>query len=162
MNTKEMTMKRSTIAKPFAIAAVTALALGMAPTAKADNKGCSNASLTGTFAYTLTETVIAPPSIAGPSAEVGTQTFDGKGATTGSATLSANGAIFQFTFAGTYTVNPDCTGTFTLQIASVGITQDVFFVIDDSGTEFRAIETDPGFVGTRIGRMQFPVGDWRH
>jgi hypothetical protein len=161
MKTKEMIMKRSNIAKTFTLAAVAALALGMAPAAKADYKGCSNASLHGTFAYTLTETVIAPPSIAGPSAEVGTQTFDGKGATTGTATLSANGNIFQLTFAGTYTVNPDCTGTFTLQIASVGITQHVFFVIDDSGTEFRAIETDPGFVGTRIGRRQFPADDWR-
>ena len=41
MNAKEMIMKRSTIAKTFTIAAVTALALGMAPTAKADDKGCS-------------------------------------------------------------------------------------------------------------------------
>lgn len=64
-------------------------------------------------------------------------------------------------FTGTYTVNPDCTGTFTLLIASAGITQHVFFVIDDGGAEFRAIETDPGFVGTRIGRRQFPEGDWR-
>jgi hypothetical protein len=94
-------------------------------------------------------------------AEVGTQTFDGKGATTGSATLSSNGNIFQFTFTGTYTVNADCTGTFTLQIASVGVTQHVFFVIDDSGNEFRAIETDPGFVGTRIGRRQFSAGDFQ-
>jgi hypothetical protein len=154
-------MKFRTIARTFAIAAVTVLALGIAPTAKAEVRGCSNASLTGTFAYTLTETVIAPPAIAGPTAEVGTQTFDGRGATTGSATVSANGAIFQFTFTGTYTVNPDCTGTFTLQIAAFGITQHVFFVIDDSGTEFRAIETDPGFVGTRIGRRQFPIGDRR-
>lgn len=161
MKTQEMIMKRSTVAKTFAIAAVTALALGIAPTARAENRGCSTAFLTGTFAYTLTETVIAPPAIAGPTAEVGTQTFDGRGATTGTATLSANGAIFQFTFAGTYTVNPDCTGTFTLQIASFGIIQHVFFVIDDSGTEFRAIETDAGFVGTRIGRRQFPTGDWR-
>jgi len=161
MKTQEMIMKNSAIAKTFALAAVTALALGIAPAAKADNKGCSNASLTGTFAYTLTETVIAPPAIAGPSAEVGTQTFDGKGATTGTATLSANGTIFQLTFAGTYTVNPDCTGTFTLQIAGTPITQHVFFVIDDSGAEFRAIETDAGFVGTRIARRQFPSGDWR-
>jgi len=159
MNAKEMIMKHSTTAKTFTLAAVTALALGIAPTAKADNEGCSNASLVGSFAYTLTETVIAPPAIAGPTAEVGTQTFDGKGATTGTATLSANGNIFQLTFASTYTVNPDCTGTFMLQIASVGITQHVFFVIDDSGTEFRAIETDAGCVGTRMGRRQFPTGD---
>ena len=36
MTGKEKTMKRSTIAKTFAIAAITAFALGMAPTAKAD------------------------------------------------------------------------------------------------------------------------------
>jgi hypothetical protein len=170
MNAKEIIMKHKNVvgnsvdnfaANAFAIAAVAALVLGMAPTAKADNKGCSNASLTGTFAYTLTETVIAPPAIAGPAAEVGIQTFDGKGGTTATATLSANGTIVQLAIAGTYTVNPDCTGTFTLQIAQFGITQHVFFVLDDSVAEFRAIETDAGFVGTRVGRRQFPAGDWR-
>ena len=68
MNAKEMIMKRSTIAKTFAIAAVTALALGIAPTAKADNKGCSNATLKGTFAHTATGFVTAPPAMAGPFA----------------------------------------------------------------------------------------------
>jgi hypothetical protein len=47
-------MKRSTIASTFAIAALTALALGMAPTAMADNKGCSDADLKGTWAFTGT------------------------------------------------------------------------------------------------------------
>ena len=154
-------MKHSTTAKTLTLAAVAVFALGIAPSAEADDKGCSNASLLGTFAYTLTETVISPPPIAGPTAEVGTQTFDGKGGTTGTATLSSNGNIFQFTFTGTYTVNPDCTGTFTLLIAGPGITQHVYFVIDDNESEFRAIETDAGFVGTRIGRRQFPAGDWR-
>ena len=69
-------MKRSTIAKTFTIAAVSALALGTAPTMSAADKGCSNASLQGTFAYTGTGFTAA-----GPFAEVGTQTFDGKGAT---------------------------------------------------------------------------------
>ncbi len=82
MNAKEMIMKRSTIAKTFTIAAVTALALGVAPTAKADDKGCSNASLKGTFAYTATGFITAPPAMAGPFGGVGTQTFDGKGGTT--------------------------------------------------------------------------------
>ena len=48
MNAKDRIVKRNTAAKTFAIAAVTALALGIAPTAKADNKGCSNATLKGT------------------------------------------------------------------------------------------------------------------
>ena len=153
-------MKRSTIAaKTFTIAAITALALGLAPTAKADDKGCSNATLRGTFAYTSTGTITSPPSIAGPVAEVGTQTFDGKGNTTATAWLAEVG---QLSITGTYTVNPDCTGTFTLQVTfppstGVGVVPvDVFFVIDNGGDEFQAIETDAGFVITRIGRRMYP------
>src|SRR5215472_2267267 len=106
-----MIMKRTAIAKPLAITVATALALGIAPKAKADGIGCSNATLKGTFAFTSTGFITAPPSIAGPVAEVGTQTFDGKGNTTATATLSSNGTIFQLTITGTYTVKPDCTGT---------------------------------------------------
>ena len=58
------------------------------------------------------------------------------------------------TLAGTYTVNPDCTGTFTAQISPVRITTHVSFVIDDNGKEFQAIQTDPGVVVTGIGRRQ--------
>jgi hypothetical protein len=152
-------MKRNTVAKTFTLAAATALALAISPTAKADNKGCSNAALRGTFAYTSTGTITSPPSIAGPVAEVGTQTFDGNGNTTATAWLAEVG---QLSITGTYTVNPDCTGTFTLQVTfppstGVGVVPvDVFFVIDNGGDEFQAIETDAGFVITRIGRRLYP------
>lgn len=153
-------MKLSTLGKTFTIAAITALALCTASTAKAEvNRGCSNATLQGTFAYTSTGTITSPPSIAGPIAEVGTQTFDGKGGTTGTAWLAETG---QLSITGTYTVNPDCTGTFTLQVtfpASTGVgvvPVDVYFVIDNGGNEFQAIETDDGFVITRIGRRLYP------
>ena len=149
-------MKRSTIAKTFAIAALTTLALGLTPTAKAADKGCSNATLQGTFAFTSTGFITAPANLAGPITEVGTQAFDGAGATTATATLSQNGNILQLTITGTYIVNPDCTGTFTLQVAPIGITVHVFFVIDDRGDGFQAIETDPGLVITRVGRRLFP------
>lgn len=155
MNAKQMIMKCN-IARIFTMAAVITLALAIAPTAKANDKGCSNATLQGTFAYTSTGYITAPPSVAGPFAEAGTQSFDGKGATTATATLSHNGNILPVTIIGTYTVNPDCTGTFTLQVSPIGITVDVLFVIDNSGNEFRAIETDPGLVITRIGRRLFP------
>lgn len=157
-------MKRSTTAKAFTIAALTAIALGIAPQAKAQGPGCSNATLKGTFAYTSTgSTTAAFVGGAGTVAEVGTQTFDGKGNTTGAATLSSNGAIFQLTIKGAYTLNSDCTGTFTLMVtfpASSGIGTvpvDVFFVIDGIGTEFQGMETATGEIITRIGRRQFPV-----
>ncbi len=149
-------MKRSTIRKTFTMAAVTALALALSSTAKADDKGCSNATVQGTFAYTSTGYITAPPAYAGPFAEVGTQTFDGKGGTTAAVMSSQNGNILPLTVTGTYTVNPDCTGTMTLQVSPIAVTVDVSFVIDDAGNGFQAIETDAGFVITRIGRRLFP------
>jgi hypothetical protein len=161
MNAKEMTMKRNAIAKTFAVAAVTALALGMAPTAKADNKGCSNTSLKGTFSHMATGFVTAPPTMAGPFAGVGTDTFDGHGGITGAATLSINGNIVPLTETGTYKVNNDCTGTYT--VTSQGGTTIASFVITDGGNEIQAICTDPGIVLTHIYRRQFPaLGDWRN
>jgi hypothetical protein len=155
-------MKHSTIAKTLAIATAAALALGMASTAKAANKGCTNASLNGTFAYTSTGTITAPPALAGPLAEVGTQTFDGYGNTTAAAMISQNGNITPLTITGTYTVNPDCTGTMTLQVSPFGISVPVYFVLDSTLSEFQAIELSPGVVITRIARWQFPVNSWNH
>jgi hypothetical protein len=149
-------MKRSTIAKTFTMAAVTALVLGISPAAKADDKGCSNETLRGTFAYTSNGYITAPPAFAGPFAETGTQSFDGLGGTTAAVTSSQNGNILPLTITGTYKVNPDCTGTMTLQVSPIGVTVDVFFVIDDGGNGFQAIETDPGLVITRIGRRLLP------
>jgi hypothetical protein len=161
MHLKEMTTKHKTIAKTFAIAAITALALGMAPTAKADNKGCSNVSLRGTFAHIATGFVTAPPAMAGPFAGVGTDTFDGNGGITGAATLSINGNTVSFTETGTYKVNPDCTGTYTVK--SPGGSTTASFVITDGGNEIQAICTDPGVVITHTFRRQFPaIGDWRN
>lgn len=147
-------MKRVTIAKAFAITVAAALALGIPSKAQAAGKECSNATLTGTFAFTSTGFIIAPPPEAGPFAIVGKQTFDGNGAFTAAATVSQNGNIIPVTLAGTYVVNPDCTGTFTVQISPVGITTHVFIVIDDNGKEFQAIQTDPGVVVTGNARRQ--------
>jgi len=152
---------KTTIAKSFAFTVAAALTASVTPTARADEKGCSNASLKGTFAYITTGLITAPSALAGPFASVGTQTFDGLGGTTATAIVSQNGNILPVTIKGTYTVNPDCTGMFTVHISPVGLTTHVFFAIDNNGTEFQAIETDPGVVVTGIARRQFPVGDWR-
>jgi hypothetical protein len=161
MNTKEMIMKRSTTGKAFAIAALAALALTVAPMAKADsNKGCSNASLKGTFSHMATGFITAPPAMAGPEAGVGTDTFDGNGGSTGAATLSLNGNIIPLVTTGTYKVNSDCTGTYT--ILALGGTIRLAFVITDSGNEIQAVCVDQGVVQTHIFRRQFPVGDFRN
>ncbi len=160
MNLKDMIMQHRTMAKTFTMAAAT-LVLGLMPAAKAADKGCTTASLLGTFGYTSTGSIItAPvPPIIGPGAEVGTQSFDGNGSVSFSFNSSQNGIIGPGTATGTYTVNPDCTGTFTE--ATPMFTSHWSFVITDGTVEFQAICQDQGVVTTRIGRRQFPVGDWR-
>jgi len=146
---------KSSFGKTFMATAVTVFTLGVATTAHAQNKGCSNDSLRGTFAYTSTGFIASPPEIAGPLVEVGTQSFDGTGNTTATATLSQNGNILPVTITGTYVVHSDCTGTFTLQVAPIGVTVHVTFAIDSNLNEFQAIETDTGLVITRIGKRLF-------
>lgn len=161
MNAKGMIMKRSTVAKAFTIAAVTALALGVTPTANADDKVCSNATLKGTFAHSSAGFITAPPALAGPLAHVASETFDGNGGLTSAGWVSQNGNIVHVTETGTYTVNLDCTGTYTSHLSPIGVTANVFFVIADGGNELHIIETDPGTVLTAVARRQFPVGDPR-
>ena len=124
-------------------------------------KECSNATLQGSFGYTSTGTLLdayAPPPFAGPFAEVGRQTFDGKGKTEATATLSANGNISNVTIEGTYAMNPDCTGSLVLNVSPLGVTVHADFVIDDDGAELRAIVTDSGLVESRVYKKEFRQG----
>jgi hypothetical protein len=154
-------MKYSTIAEAFTIAAATALALAVAPAADAQDKGCTNATITGTFSQTGTGFVTAPASMAGPFANVGTLTFDGQGGVTGVLTNSINGNVVAATEKGTYTVNRDCTGTYTVQIAPLGITGHAYFVIDNNTNDIQILTTDPGLVVVCVAHRLFPPGDPR-
>ncbi len=154
-------MKRTIAAATLVIVFATVLVLGIVPgknahayagpniVARAD--ACSNASLSGSFGFTATGTVAS----VGPVAQVGRQTFDGEGNTAGTGTISANGNILRGTFTGTYTVDPDCTGSLTLDFSVLGVVHSDLVIVAD-GREFRAIQTDPGVVVTVVGKKQFP------
>jgi hypothetical protein len=132
--------------------AVTAfvLALTAAPAAKAADLGCSNAILRGTYSDQDTGVIVG----LGPFAGVNVDTFDGKGHMTISGISSVNGQVSPGVETGTYTVNPDCTGTYTVE--GGGLTIDAFFVIDDDGNELKIVITDPGNVINCVARRQFP------
>jgi len=155
-------MKRIVAPTALVTVVVTMFVLGIQPAkARAEGpRGCSDASLQGSFGFTSTGTLIAlPPPLAGPFTEIGRQTFDGRGNTDATATLSANGNIVSgVTLQGTYQVNHDCTGSMTLFVSPIGITSHADFVIDDDGEELRAIITDAGIVEGRIYKKQFPRG----
>ena len=153
-------MKRTISPATLVIVFATVFVLGILPRAEAEeHRGCSNASLQGSFGFTNTGTNLAlPPPLAGPIAQIGRQTFDGRGNTDAATTLSANGNIVRATAQGTYVVNPDCTGSLTLFVSPFGVTVQTDFVIDDDGAELRAIITDAGAIESLVFRKQFPRG----
>ena len=78
----------------------------------------------------------------GPITANGTITFDGKGNSTNTFSVSINGEIQRgVTVVGPYVVNPDCTGTLS---QSDGTNYD--FVVMPDGSRFSWIETDPGTI----------------
>jgi len=110
---------------------------------------CTNATLTGSYGFTLTGTIFARGLVGG----VGVVTFDGAGH------LSLRGTvIFQDTglshpkFSGTYTVNPDCRGS-SNDFGGGGGTFD--FVIVDGGNEILQIATQPDRAVTYVLKKQF-------
>ena len=144
------------------MAALTALALSVAPAAKAADKGCSVASLRGTFADKDVGFFTASNAAPIPFAGVNAITFDGNGNMTATGWGSVNGNTGAQTETGTYMVNPDCTGTYSVTINPGGVVAHAFFVINASLNELQIIVTDPGTVVTCVARRQFPLGDWRN
>ena len=112
---------------------------------EADGKTCSVTTVQGTYSFVTTGTLDGAP-----FASVGRVTFDGKGNSQGSGTISNNGVIFRdVPFTGTYTVNPDCTGSSTV---STG--REVDFVINHYGSEIQSINTAPETVLVTILKKQ--------
>jgi hypothetical protein len=128
---------------PIHAAAMAVLVLATGASAQ---ERCNNASLTGSYAFKVDGTNVSVPLPGGPGpfAAIGKNTYDGKGAMSGSIVISSNGVIIPATYTGTYHVNADCTG-FKSATLSVGPTVDFAFVIDDDLREIRMMVSDPGF-----------------
>ena len=97
--------------------AIAVLALALANSAYAQvNYGCTTATLQGVFAFQITGQILAPAAVAGPVNGVALTTFDGVGNLTQVDHVVHNGVVPVEEWrpaTGSYTVNSDCTGTFT-------------------------------------------------
>ena len=142
-------MKLSNTVKAMTIIAVSAV-LTAGPAAKAADSGCSNATLRGAYSDQDTGTIVG----VGPFAGVNVDSFDGRGNITISGMSSLNGSVSPGVETGTYKVNPDCTGTYT--VTGGGLTIDAFFVVDQAGNELQIVITDPGTVINCVAQKQFP------
>jgi hypothetical protein len=124
------------------------------PSAQAEHK-CDNGTLNDTYRFVATGSDFSGPEI--HFLLVGTATFDGQGNISGATTESFEGHIEPgITFAGTYTVNADCTGSMTINGNHPGTTDGFLpartdthhlnFVIGSKGKELDLIFTDTGNV----------------
>lgn len=104
--------------------------------ARADSRECSNANLQGAYGFTA-GSIILPSGT--PRGSVIRWVFDGKGNFTNAITQNNNGVIVHATDAGTYVVNPDCTG----KIFTDGSTRTIEIVVLNGGKEFYSLRTDP-------------------
>jgi hypothetical protein len=107
---------------------------------------CSNATLKGVYmsassGYTTLNGSLVPIGVAGKDIIYGNGKFDSL------VTISIGGNIIPDDAApGTYTVNSDCTGTFTVNMTppTPDVHLDIFVAPD--GSEYFTIQTDPGNV----------------
>ena len=110
-----------------------------------DKPTCTLATLKGRYLFGGIATLLPPATTqATLLAVAGYHIFNGDGTGTDVVTSTINGAILNKNFVGpiSYTVNPDCTGTYT--VPSEGLTFDIF--IAPRGEELIVIGTTPGFV----------------
>ena len=127
---------RTSLASLFAVG----LIAGTAAPAHAGGP-CSLARAAGSWSLTDSGTVVG----IGPRVAVGVFKLDASGnLTDGVAASSLNGNVASETFSGTYTVNPDCSGTFDVKIYSGGtelFELTAFTAFDDDMREMRAVFT---------------------
>jgi len=146
-------MKRTMVRTTVGIICFLALA-GMATTATSHS--CSLASVAGEYGYTSNGTIVSPP--VGPFATVGHVTFTASGTFSGAQTTSIAGNFFDETVSGSYTVNPDCTGTAVVNVyhgTTLARTTNLSLVWDDNRSEIRAIFLTPGTVITIRAKKVF-------
>jgi len=137
---------------------LTALAfvLCVATTLPANAAQCSIANVAGSFGYTTSGFVATATGTFVPAAAAGRIVFDHNGNVSGTQTRVVAGSSLDETYSGTYAVNPDCTGSFTVLVEPDTRTSTVDLVWTDNGNGASAIFTTPGFVLTATARRIHP------
>jgi hypothetical protein len=104
---------------------------------------CSNRMVKGQYGFTLQGTKLGGPAPIGPQVGVAMANFDGDGNLAQVDTVTINGEeVSNFTHPaarGTYTVNSDCTGTFTIDFTDGRPPVVTNFVVVDDGREIDTV-----------------------
>jgi hypothetical protein len=134
--------------------------------AEDNSQACTDRLIKGVYGFTLQGTKLGGPGPVGPQVGVAMTQFDGHGNLTQIDTVTISGIVVaDFTHApatGTYTVNPDCTGTFNLDFTDGRPPVSVNFVVVESGSEIDTVVVSAGgnqgiIATSSIGKRRF----WR-
>jgi hypothetical protein len=140
-------MKKKLFTKAVALVLLTFGTLGSAY-AQSDSAACNNKLIAGNYGFTVQGTKLAGMGRVGPQVGVAVTQFDGKGGLTQIDTVTIDGEVvadFTHTPAnGTYTVNSDCTGTFTINFTDGRPTVVTNFVVVADGDEIDTVVTSAG------------------
>lgn len=136
----------NTLGRSFGIAALAAMLVGGGaysrlahPAGARAEAACNNALLAGAYAYAGHGTIPSAGRVI-PNSHVGRINFDGKGKLNGTESNTNSAETQVFTYAGTYTVNPDCTCTATAAVS--GVTWNYDFVAMNHGSDILYVIRD--------------------
>lgn len=124
--------------------------------AQSADKTCSNRTLSGHYGFTI-EGLASLGSQVGVLRGVAMTHFDGEGHLSQVDHVVVNGApppTEWNTGSGTYTINPDCTGTATINFPDGRSSVQLSLVVAREGREIHTVVNNPGigeFYGTSIG-----------
>src|SRR5216684_4626945 len=108
---------------------------------------CSNSTIQGTYAFTIHGQVFLPDGSTPLIDGLAKTTFDGKGNLTQLDAIAVNGNVAPgwASNTGTYSVNPNCTGTFTVTNGSQPPVHLQMMIVAQSGKTIHDMVIDPGF-----------------
>jgi len=123
--------------------------LAASSTLMAHAGACSNSTIQGTYAFTIHGQILNPDGSTLLVDGLAKTTFDGKGNLTQLDAVAINGNMAPgwASNTGTYSVNSDCTGTFTVTNGSQAPVH-LQMIIAQSGNTIRDVVTDSGIATT--------------
>ena len=119
--------------------------------AQTDSPFCNNALIAGNYGFVVQGTKLIGPGPTGAQVGIAMAHFDGNGNFTQIDTITIGGLeVSNFSHApatGIYTVNPNCTGSFTITFHDGRPTVTTSFVVVDNGNEIDTVVTLAGGSG---------------
>jgi hypothetical protein len=158
-------MRTKLVTNAAALLLLTLMAVGSGY-AQSDSPACTDKLIKGNYGFTLEGAKLGGPGPIGPQVGVAMTQYDGEGGFTQIDSVTINGVeVSDFTHTpatGTYTVNANCTGTFTINFTDGRPTVIANFVVVESGSEIDAVVVSAGgnqgiLATSSIGKRRF----WR-